>query len=76
MAGVAYSVHFLLFALQHYLHSSYQSHTMGISTTQSGREPSSELHSTPKEQQKELDIEHVLKQLTLEEKISLTAGNT
>lgn len=47
---------------------------MGISTTQSTREHSSVSHSTTKQQQQELDVEHVLTQLTLEEKISLTAG--
>jgi beta-glucosidase len=47
---------------------------MGISTTQSTREHGSATHNTAKQQQQELDIEHVLTQLTLEEKISLTAG--
>jgi len=47
---------------------------MGISTTQSTREHSSVSQSTTKQQQQELDVEHVLTQLTLEEKISLTAG--
>ncbi|KAI4854348.1 hypothetical protein E4T44_00234 [Aureobasidium sp. EXF-8845] len=46
---------------------------MGISTTQSTREHGSVSHPTTKQQQQELDIEHVLIQLTLEEKISLTA---
>jgi len=47
---------------------------MGISTTQSTREHSSVSQSTTKQQQQKLDVEHVLTQLTLEEKISLTAG--
>jgi beta-glucosidase len=49
---------------------------MGISTTQSTREHGSVSHPTTKQQQQELDIEHVLIQLTLEEKISLTAGTS
>lgn len=47
---------------------------MGVSTTQSTREHGSISHTTTKQHQEELDIEHVLTQLTLEEKISLTAG--
>jgi beta-glucosidase len=47
---------------------------MGISTTQATRDPGSPSHTTAKQHQEELDIEHVLTQLTLEEKISLTAG--
>jgi hypothetical protein len=47
---------------------------MGISTTKNTREHGSASHATTKQQQQELDIEHVLTQLTLEEKISLTAG--
>ena len=47
---------------------------MGISTTQSTRDHGSLPHTTTKQHQEELDIEHVLTQLTLEEKISLTAG--
>lgn len=47
---------------------------MGVSTTQSTREPGSISHTTTKQHREELDIEHVLTQLTLEEKISLTAG--
>jgi beta-glucosidase len=47
---------------------------MGISTAQATRDPGSPSHTTSKQHQEELDIEHVLTQLTLEEKISLTAG--
>lgn len=47
---------------------------MGISTTQTTRDLGPSAHTTTKQHQEELDIEHVLTQLTLEEKISLTAG--
>jgi beta-glucosidase len=47
---------------------------MGISTAQTTRDHGSLSHTTIKQHQEELDIEHVLTQLTLEEKISLTAG--
>ena len=47
---------------------------MGISTAQSTREHSLVSQSMTKQQKQELDVEHVLTQLTLEEKISLTAG--
>ncbi|CAD0084603.1 unnamed protein product [Aureobasidium vineae] len=48
---------------------------MGVSTTQSARENGSVPNATSKQQQQqnELDIEHVLTQLTIEEKVSLTA---
>jgi beta-glucosidase len=50
---------------------------MGISTAQSTRENGLPQHTATKQQQQQpqqLDIEQLLTQLTLEEKVSLTAG--
>lgn len=47
---------------------------MGVSTTKNIHDNASLSQIATKQQQPELDIEHMLTQLTLEEKISLTAG--
>lgn len=47
---------------------------MGVSTTKNIHDNGPAPPNAIKQQQQQLDIDHVLTQLTLEEKVSLTAG--
>lgn len=47
---------------------------MGVSTTKNIHDNVAASQYTVKQQQQELDVDHILTQLTLEEKVSLTAG--